>query len=306
MRKTTCLKCAAEVPLGESFGVFGNNPMCEKCANEDLAGHDPKTLVPGSVTRNTDPSVCSRCGTDWGSASLATVGGAPMCSKCVVFVRNYPFPRWIKMSAAAVAALVALSFVLNARYFLAYADVRSAGRLMEAQKVDEAAQLMTRAAGRVPGVADLASAAAFYRGVSLLSHDKSAEAERELVAARATFENDPMYQQVLLGARIGVAFDRHDYDAFLQHSLALLELDPKSARSLAGVASAYACKYAVTGSEEFRVQSLDYLSRAKQIGDPEEAADDYFARIQHRLSSREIITAEEYRRRFGAAKGTSS
>ena len=306
MRKTTCLKCASEVPLGDSFGVFANNPLCEPCANEDLAGHDPGKLAAGTVVRNTDPSICARCGTDWGSATLATVSGAPMCSKCVAFVRNYPFPRWIKVSAAAVLALVMLSFVLNARYFLAYVDLRSAGRLMDAQHVDEAAQLMTRAAGRAPGVADLASAAAFYRGISLLSHDKSAEAESELVAARATFGNDPVYQQVLLGARIGVAFDRHDYDAFLRHSLDLLKLDPKSARSLAGVASAYACKYAVSGTEEFRVQSLDYLARAQQIGDPEEAADDYFARIQHRLSTREIITAEEYRRRFGARKGTRS
>lgn len=305
MRKTACVKCASETPLGETYSVFGNNPLCEPCANEDLAGRDLNKLAPGTVVRNTDPTICSRCGTDWGSGDLETAGRAPLCSQCLAFVRKYPFPAWIKIAAAAVVALVALAFVLNARYFQAFLEIRAAGRLLEARKLDEAAATMSAAAARVPGSSDLASVASFYRGISLLSHDKSLEAEKALMAAQPVFGSEPGFQRVLLSARIGASFDRRDYDTFLQRALELMKLEPQSSQVVAGVASAYACKYAVTGSEEFKVASLDYLERARKLARPEDDYEEYAARIRHRLESREILTRDQYQKRFGTPKGAA-
>jgi hypothetical protein len=305
VRKTACLKCASDTPLGETYAVFGNNPLCEKCADEDLAGHDLNKLAPGTVVRNSDPTICSRCGTDWGSGDLAKVGGAPLCSRCISFVRNYPFPTWIKVSAAAVAVVVALAFVLNARYFQALLEIRAAGRLLEAKKVDEAAATMSAAAARVPGSADLASVASFYRGISLLSHDKSTEAEKALLAAQGIFGSEPGFQRVLLSARIGASFDRHDYEAFLQRALEMMKLEPSSPHAVASVASAYACKFAVSGAEEFKVASLDYLGRAQKLAKPEDDFEEYAERIRHRLQSRQIINEAEYRKRFGGPKGAA-
>jgi len=101
---------------------------------------------------------------------------------------------------------------------------------------------------------------------------------------------------------MGAAFDRKDYDGFLAKSQELLKTTPNDASAYAAVASAFACKYAVSGNEEFRTASLENLAKAKAMnGSP--SLPEYVARIEYRLATREILSRSEYERRF-PAKGS--
>jgi tetratricopeptide (TPR) repeat protein len=99
-----------------------------------------------------------------------------------------------------------------------------------------------------------------------------------------------------------VAYDRKDYDALLQVSRDALARLPDNPTLVAGVASALACKYAVTGNPEFRHEAERLLVQARtlSLSSPEEAArfDEYAERIPYRLDSRVIIDKDEYDRRF--------
>jgi hypothetical protein len=67
------------------------------------------------------------------------------------------------------------------------------------------------------------------------------------------------------------------------------------------IASAYACKYAVTGNEQFKQQSLEFLKKAKIISEQQGRLNDfeeYEDRILHRLETREIISRKEFIQKF--------
>jgi hypothetical protein len=104
----------------------------------------------------------------------------------------------------------------------------------------------------------------------------------------------------------GDAFERKDYDLFLATTREALALMPDEPRLVASVASALACKYAVSGDPAYRVEAESLLARAGTLSaqrSPAEQADhaEYAERIQHRLTSRLIIDRDEYNRRFRAA-----
>lgn len=65
------------------------------------------------------------------------------------------------------------------------------------------------------------------------------------------------------------------------------------------MASALACKYAVTGDEAMKREALQVLDRAAGMRhENQEPFDYYVRRIRHRLDTHEIITRAEFDRRF--------
>jgi hypothetical protein len=98
-------------------------------------------------------------------------------------------------------------------------------------------------------------------------------------------------------AEIGAAFDRKDYDTMVAKSEEWVRRNPMDLRALAVVASACACKYAASGDESFKAKALEALAVAAAIRGVKEF-DELRQRIQHRLQTREIITLQEFRRRF--------
>ncbi len=108
-----------------------------------------------------------------------------------------------------------------------------------------------------------------------------------------------MLSQFTLLAEAGIAFDAKDYDEFLKKEQALVKLLPTESHAVAGVASAYACKYAVTGDEKYRKESLKRLDQARKMAGPNNPEmQEYAERIEHRLDSRQILKREEYQKRF--------
>jgi hypothetical protein len=100
-------------------------------------------------------------------------------------------------------------------------------------------------------------------------------------------------------AEIGIAFRKKDYDGFLSLAQEMEKLEPNSLTAVCDVASALACKYAVSGNAAFRDQSLQYLNKAKGLAGPREKDfAEYENRIQHRLATRKVITGKEFKEQF--------
>jgi hypothetical protein len=130
-------------------------------------------------------------------------------------------------------------------------------------------------------------------------------------AARLMHEAAALYPQLpslALAAESldgGAAFERRDYDTFLAISEKQWEKQPAS-ETAAQLASALACKYAMTGAAEFRKRAEEMMGKARQLanGDSEElkSLEEYTPRIQYRLDSRKIISKTEYDRLFRGGK----
>lgn len=94
-------------------------------------------------------------------------------------------------------------------------------------------------------------------------------------------------------------FERRDFDSFLAVSENQWREQPVS-ETAAQLASALACKFAITRTITFRQRALEMLEKARQLaqGDSEalKSLDEYAPRIQYRLDTRKIITKQEYDR----------
>ena len=213
----------------------------------------------------------------------------------------YPFPRWVKISAVGLAALVAFSAFWNMRFVKAIYEMKKVNAAIGQGDMDRAALSAYAAYGYVPEVNYLRALSSYFQGWEALRNDDCAEAVQLFqVADRflpANFETWFFLRQAL----IGKAFDEKDYDSMLASALEIAERYPQVDGSHALLASAYACQYAVSGKPEFREQALRTLEKARSLISPEDSGSglhDYEQRIMHRLESREIITPDEFALRF--------
>jgi hypothetical protein len=133
---------------------------------------------------------------------------------------------------------------------------------------------------------------------------KSAEAAELMHKAAVQYPELPILATAAEGLDAGAAFERKDYDAYLAFGEKEWKLHP-SANSAAALASGLACKFAVTNDAAYKLRSMDMLAKAKQLsqGDPDaqKNLEEYFPRIQYRLDSRQIISKQEYDKRFRSA-----
>ncbi len=298
MRDGTCEQCGSKRPLGEMFQVFGRS-LCQPCADADVAGRQSRKIPPGAVSKLSDPTVCSGCGRDNGNFELAQLGGGvPVCADCEQKFRNPVFPPWIRVSFAALLLMAALCSMANWRFLSAHLDLRRGMRRAEAGDARGAAAEFAAASRQVPESDEVAGVSAFYQGLALITDEKPTEALEYLRKVPPAIANNPQFADVVLTAEAGTAFDRKDYDQFLAKSNAMLARHPSDARALAGVSSAHACKWAATGDASSREAALDFLDRARRAAPPDGQFRAYEGRILYRIDSRDVISRQEYERRF--------
>ncbi|MBZ5562418.1 MAG: hypothetical protein LAP13_08345 [Acidobacteriia bacterium] len=133
--------------------------------------------------------------------------------------------------------------------------------------------------------------------------DEAARLMREVVRL---YPESTLLAEELDTAESAAAFDRKDYDSFLRIAEHAFQVHPDSTDHAGMVASALACKYAVTGDPAFRARSEEMLARARQLAasSPADLAreKEFEERTRYRLDSREIIDPDEYNRRFHPEK----
>ena len=145
----------------------------------------------------------------------------------------------------------------------------------------------------------------------LVQANLTADANRLMAEAAREYPEAPSFAVAALVVKGGEAFERKDYDLFLSANRAALALMPDDPRLIAGVASALACTYAVTGDAAFRAEAESLLVQATTLAErssPEQNGlhPKYVERIRHRLTSRIIIDEAEYDRRFRAPVAAAS
>jgi len=299
MKQVACSECQQMAPMGETLLVQQQH-VCSSCVEGVLAQATAKGLTSDDVFRASDPTICTQCKVDNGDEELPRVAGMPVCTTCEDRFRNRPYPMWLKGAFVALLALAIFSFSWNWRFMAATRELHQMQRALAKQDFERAADLADRASRHVPEIPEFAGFAAFNHGLDALAKDQSVLAVDYLKKAKQSPNSGqlPQIELFLLQAEARAAFDVKQYDEFLAKSKAIAGRTPGDATSVAMVASAYACKYAVTGKEEFRGEALKNLDRASKMAGKNPDAADYRERILHRLDTREIITRQEFQRRF--------
>ena len=143
----------------------------------------------------------------------------------------------------------------------------------------------------------------------LAQANHTAEALRMMEQAAHQYPQSPYLAIGVLTLKGSDAYERKDYDAMVAASRKAVALMPDQPRLVASLASALACKFAMTGDSAFHREAEQLLARAQPLAEqsPEEQAsyEEYAERIRYRLRSRVIIDREEYDRRFRSKPGAT-
>jgi hypothetical protein len=294
MKSLVCAACGAELPMS-SMVLIGEGVFCPDCRRAEI----------GVPTRILDPTICKGCKKDNGETPLGTVSGIPTCDDCAAKLRSYGFPGWLKIAMSALVVLAIASFCVNWRFFEGYIKARAAYRAAGTGDIETAADSMEAAAKHVPESTDLKSGAKLYRGLYLLASHRASAALPYLYEYKklAGGQSEKEALILILDAEASAAFEVKDYDLFLQKATERMKATPQVPQALAQMASACACKYAITGDEKYREESNRWLEQARELageGDPE--MEQYVQRIRKRLETREILSREDYEEKYGKAQ----
>jgi hypothetical protein len=295
MRTVKCEKCGQERGMNDTVRVF-EQTLCRECGEEALAGR--KDLPADAVEAHVDPTVCYHCGEDNGNEPLETLATLPTCRQCADTFRNRPYPPWVKGFFAALAVVVIVALVWNMRFAAAYWQLRGLGKVMEGGDIQKGAAMMASISDKVPESPFFADLASYFKGAALMDENKPQEALAAFESCGSSLPAEYKVGQQITSAKIAIAFDKGEYDRFLELAMKLHSEEPSHPMHLGQVGSAYACKYAQAGNEEFKQKAFEYVEKAKQ--EPVEGFDvaEYEQRIMHRLETREIIDRDEFLKRF--------
>jgi hypothetical protein len=281
--------------MGKTYTVNGS-AVCQPC--RETAVREKRESASFQAIPQTDPTLCGRCGKD-GNVTLPVIAGFSVCPACEAVLRNYPFPLWVKASAAGLALLVVFSALWNMRFVQAHREMRATLQALYNDNGALADKLAHDAFQHAPESRDVEALAAFFDGMACLKKKQWTQALSKLQTADECLPENFGTQHMIYDARIGLAFDKKDYDAFLNLTSKASAQWPKDPGWKAALASAQACKYAATGNPLFREQALASLKQSQDLwGASAPSFLEYEQRIRYRLETREIIDREEFVRRF--------
>ena len=272
-------------------------PFVIACSGENLP--DDNAQLPagdaGEITNS--ENICAFCKQEFTGIPLEKLSVYPICTTCKDNLDKKVFPTWVKLFFAAIIVLVVFSFCWNWRFYSGYLNFNHAFVAYGQANSEKAASLMSKAATEVPESKDINTMASYFKGLNFLLQDKSKEAFTELKKCDSLPAAYHL-EQLKVQAEIDVAFNDKNYQFFLTAAKDFLQFDTTASQSWAQVASAYACLYAQNNQDSLKQLSLKYLGKAKSISDTGAVAKDYDGRIQYRLDSRQIISTDEFHKKF--------
>ena len=295
MKSLKCEKCGNTFPMNEMYKASNSN-FCKDCVEKAL--QDPENPLEGTIEYQIDPTVCAKCGNDFGSTLLEKVANIPVCRQCGDFLKNRPFPNWIKYSSVALIMLVIFSLSWNWRFIQAYQEMKISYSCLGNGDIENASINMSLASKRVPESQDLHILSLYMEGRFLLWQDKSEEALEKLKLCVNKLPSGYGVDDIILQAKLGAAFDNKNYDEFLSCAKSIEKKYPDDFMSKATLASAYACKYVEMGEQKYRDQALSSLDMSRKLANGNAQFKEYENRILYRIHSRKIITTEEFNKQF--------
>lgn len=292
--RTICAKCQADYGSTE-LPLVGGQPFCASCSQPLYAYPYPAWLKYSLVGLLLFLGVAL-----WRGIPYFKAGRHLVLAERAMDRKDYKQARAQFAEVLKVGPTDQKVILLGAKANLLAGDAAGAETFLRLRKEYETDDLFNEVNGlwkRAEGAYKKAANAA-----TLIESHQEQEAARVLHEAASEYPESPGLAAAALSLDAGAAFERNDYDGFLQLSRDALKVNPEDPTAVEEVASALACKYAVTGSPEFRSQAEQALAQAQaltlQAPDGKARFEEYAERIRYRLKTREIIDTDEYNRRF--------
>lgn len=296
---SVCARCGAASGENADFPVVGEFPLCPSCANQVTTWLYPTWLKASLAALLILLGVALIHGRKYFHAGRSLYIGERLVDE-----GRYSDALPHLQEALRIAPQSDKAALLAAKAALKIGDIETADKAIEGHGAGHFENANDERFLEVKALWDRALAASkkadeAYKLAQQEGH--AAEAARMMHEAAASYpeaQGLARFAELLDG---GAAYERKDYDTFLALSQKQWKEVPTS-QTAAIVASALACKYAVTGDPSYRKQADEMLHSASELVPNDEQArqsyQEYAERILYRLDTREIIDKPEYDRRF--------
>ena len=196
--------------------------------------------------------------------------------------------------------MVIAGSAFNYKYFAVIFHMRAADYHMNSGDSRAAENDYTKAAKLMPEIDPLRSMRDYLRAGNLMNADRSAEALVILKELKKNPLEGMDLDAMIVRAESYASFERGDYASFYRIEKEQLALSPDDPAGRLRVASAAACLFATTGNRAYRNEAISLIAaaQAQRTSQNEDFLKEYIPRINYRIHSREIISGEEYYRRF--------
>jgi tetratricopeptide (TPR) repeat protein len=282
-----CKKCGKENDI-LAMHLEGDDLLCEEC----FSPSEENVVVDSGIT-------CAFCGGRIAPEESVNYGPNIFCGACYNRVTHYPIPGWVKLFALTILLVTVLGAAVNARYFTALVDTRKAQAAFVQGDVDLSIRLIDGANAKVRNNRDLLAMQSLYHGIKAYSLGQEPEALRMIGEYMRVYPEDVFIKNLMLYMQISQAFDSGNYRSMVQFSNDLLALFPDDPKVKLQYASSLACVYVSEGAQKAKKEAERLTAEVKAgLGGLEETArtdaEEYIERIEHRISEKKIISAEEY------------
>jgi tetratricopeptide (TPR) repeat protein len=301
-----CARCGAYSGDTADHGIVGKLPLCQNCGAQVSNWPYPQWLKISLAATLALLVVALVHGRKYFQAGREMYVGERLVEE-THYEQALPHLK----EALKIAPESDKAVLLTAKAALAIGEIETADKAIQGHSrghfedaSDASFQEVKQTWDRAMRAANEANAA-----VKLVPQDgKAAEAARMMHEAASLYPEARGLSSQAEVLDAGAAFEAKDYDKFLAIAQKLWKQYP-SGDAAGEVASALACKYAVTGDTTYKQQSEDMLETArKSVGtnpDDQKRFQEYAERIQYRLNSRQIIGIQEYNRRFRQGQATA-
>lgn len=209
-------------------------------------------------------------------------------------------PRFLLLLASCFIVIVLLAIrryrlhaAVAAECATAYTAMHDKGDLTAAQSY------LQHAAALAPTDEEVVALTHYLNGFAAFKQDHCREAVQEFEAVLEYYPYDVFLQMMVEEAKSSLDFDAGNYQSYLAHRRSLASVRPQDPYTAASVASAYACLYVTEHNEKRAAAAHTWLNNAKQLGKPDDAALALLCqRIEHRLATKQIITAQQFTQQF--------
>lgn len=289
---TVCSVCHADFP--DDLGYVNGQPVCRNCAKTNYA-HELPLWLKASLAGVLLLLVAAW----WREAPYFRAGRHLVLAQRAMEKQDYKaaaphFLEVLKVSPGEQKVILS-----GAKASILAGDPATAQKFLDLRKDYEADEQFNEVNALWKRSVDALDKA--DRAAKLNEDHKTEEAARLMTEASQEYPQFPSFDEAALELNASAAIDRKDYDKALQYSKEAFARYPgfTTAEWLTG---SLATKYAQSGDPTYRKQAEDMLAQAQSRAQSPEEQAEYAAfnqRMRHRIDTREILTRDEYNRRYG-------
>lgn len=206
---------------------------------------------------------------------------------------NVKIPTWLIYFVFLLFVISVFGFVYFHRFSKCIHDYKLSIKTFQENDLEAAEQYITNASYLVPDNNDILSFKYYVSGIKYSTEEKYEEALEELHKYQALNSDNSYVEQLITMLEISKAFDDKNYSQMVVHAAKLYSDQNTDPLVILQYASALACEYVETENMDDYNKVLDLIETARTY-DLDDSNLDYIKRIEYRLTSKKIISKEEY------------